>query len=85
MMANRAGLRHFSMLRKDTYDSITHEFIATLEDNICEASGNYWVKFSIAGERQHISLHEFCEIYFPRDGKVGSTISNALLVDAAST
>ena len=65
-MAAHAGLEKFTGLCTETYTSITHEFIASFEDNIDMAIDNPMIKFSINGNRHEISFDEFCNIFgFP--------------------
>ena len=83
MMANRAGMAHFAGLRTDTYAKITHEFIATFEDNLREVKGNNTVSYSIAGTRQTITFEEFCDCFgFSHDG---DRRPNELLLATSST
>ena len=84
-MAVRAGLEKFAGLCTETYTSITHEFIASFEDNIDEARGNAIIKFSISGHRHEISFDEFCNIFgFPAGELIDKTISEEIRHQSAS-
>ena len=83
-MAACAGLERFASPCTDTYTSITHEFIASFEDNIDVAGDNAIIKFSINGNRHEISFDEFCNIFgFPAGGLIDKNISEEIRVQSA--
>lgn len=83
-MANNAGMCVFAQLHTLTYKEITHEILATFEDNLEVEGVEHACTFTIGGRYFRLTLQALCEMFgFVNAG--ASRPHDELLADASDT
>lgn len=61
-MSNNAGMGVFSQLYTPKYKDITHEFLATFEDNLDMEGVEHACNFTLRGNYFRLTLQDLCNM-----------------------